>query len=120
MDFWNDISTRKSWDLLKILKKKFNFIVIGGWAIYLWTNALKSKDIDIILTDWNDLEKINHTIGFWLHIIDPEGISLIIFGDELTIESDTWKIFPAYAKEDERAEITNLLGQVGFGFRKVP
>jgi len=58
MEFWNDISTRKSWDLLKILNKKLGFIVIGGWAIYIWTNALKSKDVDIILTDWNDLEKI--------------------------------------------------------------
>jgi len=58
MEFWNDISTRKSWELLKQLNKKHRFIVIGGWAIYLWTNALKSKDIDIILTDWEDLEKI--------------------------------------------------------------
>lgn len=58
MEFWNDISTRKSLDVLKILNKKLRFIVIGGWAIYLWTNALKSKDIDMILIDWNELEKI--------------------------------------------------------------
>lgn len=58
MEFWNDISTRKSWDLLKILNKKLNFIVIGGWGIYLWAHAIKSKDVDVILTDWNDLEKI--------------------------------------------------------------
>jgi len=58
MEFWNDISTRKSLDVLKILNKKLRFIVIGGWAIYLRTNALKSKDIDMILIDWDDLEKI--------------------------------------------------------------
>jgi len=58
MEFWSDISTRNSWDLLKKLNKKLDFVVIGGWAIYLWTSAVKSKDIDIILTDWNDLEKI--------------------------------------------------------------
>jgi hypothetical protein len=58
MEFWNDISTRKSWDLLKILNKKLRFVVIGGWAVYLWTNAIKSKDVDIILTDWDDLERI--------------------------------------------------------------
>jgi hypothetical protein len=58
MEFWNDISTIKSWNLLKLLNKELNFIVIGGWAIYIWTNAIKSKDIDIILTDWNDLKKI--------------------------------------------------------------
>jgi len=58
MDFWNDISTRKSWDILKKLNKQFNFIVIGGWGIYLWTHAQKSKDIDFILIDWKELEKI--------------------------------------------------------------
>ena len=58
MEFWNDIITRKSWDLLKKLNKEHRFILIEGWAIYLWTKAVKSKDIDIILTDWNDLEKI--------------------------------------------------------------
>jgi len=58
MDFWNDISTRKSWDLLKKLNKQFNFVVIGGWGVYLWTHAQKSKDIDFILMNWEDLEKI--------------------------------------------------------------
>lgn len=58
MDFWNDISTRKSWDLLKKLNKQFNFVVIGGWGVYLWTHAQKSKDIDFILMNWEDLKKI--------------------------------------------------------------
>jgi len=57
MDYWNSILTEKSWNvLLKLKKEKFNFIVIGGWAAYLWTNLHKSKDIDIILKDFNDLE----------------------------------------------------------------
>ncbi len=58
MDFWNDIATEKSWNLLKTLNQKLRFIVIGGWGIYLWTQAMKSKDIDIILTDWQDLENL--------------------------------------------------------------
>jgi hypothetical protein len=58
MDFWNDIITEKSWELLKNLQKKLHFIIIGGWAIYLWTHAIKSKDIDILLTDWTDLDQI--------------------------------------------------------------
>lgn len=58
MEFWNDISTLKSWELLKKLNKKLHFIIIGGWGIYLWTHALKSKDIDVLLTSWEDLEKI--------------------------------------------------------------
>jgi len=61
MDYWNDIITEKSWDVLKNLKKKLHFIVIGGWAIYLWTHAIKSKDIDILLPDWTDLEGIKKT-----------------------------------------------------------
>ena len=58
MQFWNEILTEKSWNVLKDLtKKEFNFILIGGWAIYLWSKAHKSKDIDIIV-DFENLEKI--------------------------------------------------------------
>jgi predicted nucleotidyltransferase len=58
MEFWNDIIIQKSWDLLKKLNKQLHFIVIGGWGIYLWTQAMKSKDIDVLLTRWEDLEEI--------------------------------------------------------------
>lgn len=40
----------KSWNVLQQLKGKFDFILIGGWATYLWTRANKSKDIDIVVT----------------------------------------------------------------------
>ena len=56
-DFWNSLLTEKSWNLLKgISKEPFKFIVIGGWAAYLWTKLHKSKDIDIVLMDLKDLE----------------------------------------------------------------
>ncbi|MFH1641384.1 MAG: hypothetical protein ABIC04_00635 [Nanoarchaeota archaeon] len=56
MQFWNSLQTEKSWDILKDLTKKpFKFILIGGWAAYLWTNLHKSKDIDIII-DYKALE----------------------------------------------------------------
>ena len=64
MEFWNDIGTQKSWELLKNLQKKLHFIIIGGWAIYLWTHAIKSKDIDILLTDWTDLDNIKKTMNY--------------------------------------------------------
>jgi hypothetical protein len=57
MDFWNDVVTDRSWKVLIDLKGKFNFVLIGGWACYLLTGAIKSKDIDIII-DFNALEKI--------------------------------------------------------------
>jgi hypothetical protein len=58
MEFWNDIATRKSWEVLKRLNKQLKFIVIGGWGIYLWTKAMKSKDVDILLINWEELMKI--------------------------------------------------------------
>lgn len=56
-EFWNSLLTEKSWNILtNISKENFKFIVIGGWAAYLWTKAHKSKDIDIALTDIKDLD----------------------------------------------------------------
>lgn len=49
MQFYNDIITQKSFAYLQILKKKYDFILIGGWAVFLYSRSLKSKDIDIII-----------------------------------------------------------------------
>jgi len=48
-EFWQDEITNKSYIRLMELKKEFDFVLIGGWAIYLHTKAYKSKDIDIII-----------------------------------------------------------------------
>lgn len=55
-EFYHQLITEKSFKILQNLKRKFKFILIGGWAIYLYTKALKSKDVDIII-DYNELEK---------------------------------------------------------------
>lgn len=56
MQYWNSLLTDKSWNtLLKLKKEPINFILIGGWAVFLWTNQIKSKDIDIIITNFDDL-----------------------------------------------------------------
>ena len=34
-----------------------NFVLIGGWAAYLWSKSHKSKDIDIVI-DYNELDKL--------------------------------------------------------------
>ena len=57
MEFYHDLITEKSWKILQDLRKSFNFILIGGWAIFLYSQALKSKDIDIII-DYDELDKI--------------------------------------------------------------
>src|SRR3989338_4406309 len=61
MEFWNSTLTEKSWNiLLEINKKPFKFIVIGGWAAYLWTKLHKSKDLDIVLKDFKDLDYLKN------------------------------------------------------------
>lgn len=64
MEFWNSLLTEKSWELLKELNKKpFKFILIGGWAAYLWTRLHKSKDIDMIVPDFKELEYLKEEYG---------------------------------------------------------
>lgn len=57
MEFWNSQLTEKSWKILQELKRKYDFILIGGWAIYLWTKQQKSKDIDIVVSI-DELQKL--------------------------------------------------------------
>ena len=56
-EFWNSDLTEKSWEVLCGLKRKYKFIVIGGWAAYLLSRQQKSKDIDIVV-DINELQKL--------------------------------------------------------------
>lgn len=57
MTFYHDLITQKSWQLLQNLRKKYDFILIGGWAVFLYTKALKSKDIDLVV-EYGELEKL--------------------------------------------------------------
>ena len=57
MEFWNSQLTEKSWRLLQEIRKKYNFILIGGWSTYLWTKQQKSKDIDIVVS-LTELQKL--------------------------------------------------------------
>lgn len=61
-EHWHDTITEKSWNiLLELVKsKEFKFTVIGGWAVYLHTRALKSKDIDLVLENWEELDKLKN------------------------------------------------------------
>lgn len=57
MAYYTNLVTQKSWKLLQKLKNEFDFILIGGWAVFLYTKTLKSKDIDLVL-EWESLAKI--------------------------------------------------------------
>jgi len=50
IEYWNSLLTEKSWKILQELKKSYNFILIGGWAVYLLAKKQKSKDIDIVIS----------------------------------------------------------------------
>ena len=56
-EFYHDLITEKSFKIVQDLKRKFKFVLIGGWAIYLYAKALKSKDVDIVV-DYDELEKL--------------------------------------------------------------
>lgn len=57
MELWNDIITEKSQNLLFELKKISDFVLIGGWAVWLYTHSAKSKDIDIFI-DFNNFFRL--------------------------------------------------------------
>lgn len=49
MNYYHESITQKSWEELVRLKKLIDFVLIGGWAVYFYSQALKSKDIDIVV-----------------------------------------------------------------------
>ena len=57
MEYWNTIITQKSWNVLQKIRKELNFVLIGGWATYLWAKSHKSKDIDIVV-GYKELNKL--------------------------------------------------------------
>lgn len=57
MVFYHDIITEQSWEMLQTLRREIDFVLIGGWAVYLYTRTLKSKDIDI-LVQFDQLPKL--------------------------------------------------------------
>jgi len=50
---WRDETVEKSWQVLNELRKLADFVLIGGWAVYLWTKKLKSRDIDLCINQEN-------------------------------------------------------------------
>ena len=62
MEFWNESVTDRAWKVLIKLVNKFDPIVIGGWAAYLLTKTLKSKDIDVVV-DFETLQKLKIDFG---------------------------------------------------------
>lgn len=47
--FWNNEKTEASLKTLHLLAGKIDFVLIGGWAVYFYTNAQRSEDVDIAI-----------------------------------------------------------------------
>jgi len=57
MEVWNEKAVEKSENILKELKEFADFVVIGGWAVFLKTKAVRSIDIDIYI-NFNDFYRL--------------------------------------------------------------
>jgi hypothetical protein len=57
MNFWSEPIEERSHSLLLQLKKEYDFILIGGWAVFLYTGMAKSKDIDIVVS-YDEISKM--------------------------------------------------------------
>ncbi|HII54419.1 hypothetical protein AUJ13_01640 [Candidatus Micrarchaeota archaeon CG1_02_49_24] len=57
-EFWSELLTKESWAMLTSLAREYDFILIGGWSVYLWAGMHKSKDIDIVV-DYGTLKLLS-------------------------------------------------------------
>ncbi|MBM4401719.1 MAG: hypothetical protein FJ044_00545 [Candidatus Cloacimonetes bacterium] len=64
MQYWHETITQKSLTVLQRLRKKHQFVLIGGWAVWLYTKALKSKDIDIVVS-FEELTKLRRKFNLF-------------------------------------------------------
>lgn len=105
MQFWSELLTKKSWDVLvKLNKLPIRFTLIGGWAIYLWTKAYKSKDIDVIIPAFPDLDylKKNYELKKNPHLKKYE---VIIDEIEIDIYLPYFSRFPLPPEEIEKQTV---------------
>ncbi len=88
MELWNDIIIEKSQRILFELKKEFDFVVIGGWAVWFYAKNIKSKDIDLYINfdDFFSLQQsllkqgisinLNHRLNKYEAVLGEIGIDI--------------------------------------------
>ncbi len=59
MEYWHTWAIEKSENILRELKGKIDFILIGGWGVYYPTKTLKSRDIGLIV-DFQGLRQLKY------------------------------------------------------------
>ena len=89
MELWNLQAIEKSEKILNEIKKITDFVLIGGWATYLYTKSIKSTDIDIYI-NFDDFFKfqahlsnkgifINYNKNLNKYEVKTEGIDIDIY-----------------------------------------
>jgi len=49
VQFWNEEQTKKSRELLNTLAGSIDFVLIGGWAVYMYVRQQMSLDVDMAI-----------------------------------------------------------------------
>jgi hypothetical protein len=101
------IQLQEGWNLISIpfiqLDTSLNNVLLsidGYFDAIQWYNASDSSDSwkhyhDSKPPQWNDLGEINHTMGFWVHIIEPGGVWFEYNGLEPT-DNQNITIYPGW------------------------
>jgi hypothetical protein len=53
VELWHPELVERSWRVLNLLRGLADFVLIGGWGVYLWVRRVKSRDIDVYLDQDN-------------------------------------------------------------------
>lgn len=70
MELWNERIVKESYEVLNKLKKDVDFVIIGGWASWLYTKKIKSKDIDVYINfkDFFNFQEILAEKGIFISL----------------------------------------------------
>jgi hypothetical protein len=110
---------------LKVIPGIFTFELLIGWNLISIPLGLSNNDLSVVLdsiedqydavqwynltdstdpwkhnhiskpSNWNDLNKVNHTMGLWVHITEPGGATLVVIGDML-ISTQNISLYPGW------------------------
>jgi hypothetical protein len=72
----------------------------GGYDAVQWYNVSDPSDYwkhnhTLKSSHLNDLDVINHTVGFWIHIIEPGGVLFEYLGTQTT-SNQTIQLYPGW------------------------
>lgn len=107
--YWNRESTNASLRLLRSMPKELDFVLIGGWAVYMYIGAQKSQDIDIVIgydhINYFRQFGINEYRGGKVRYSNVNGVIVDLFIEDYI---DTDMPFPSAIIGDNYVKIENI------------